>query len=212
KVAAAPRSLPRQGKRAQRQSTRKPIVTAGLSPEERRALLAQVTYQELVTPTDYTMATFYARSFARDLRHSPHDEGDGWRFWTGAIWDSDLTHGRHVDAALATVHLLMDATDVVKIPANVLDSVAVEKKGAKTKKHLKERKQVETDVRRALRTRVRRYEDTRNLNNFVTLAGARSPLLIGIDVYDRDPWLLTCANGVLDLRIGKLRAARREDF
>src|SRR5204863_8973630 len=84
--------------------------------------------------------------------------------------------------------------------------------GAKTKKHLKERKQVETDVRRALRTRVRRYEDTRNLNNFVTLAGARSPLLIGIDVYDRDPWLLTCANGVLDLRIGKLRAARREDF
>jgi putative DNA primase/helicase len=29
--------------------------------------------------------------------------------------------------------------------------------------------------------------------------------------FDRDPWLLNCLNGTLDLKTGKLRAARRED-
>jgi putative DNA primase/helicase len=41
---------------------------------------------------------------------------------------------------------------------------------------------------------------------------AESEVPIGPDELDQDPWLFNCKNGTLDLRSGRLRPHRREDF
>lgn len=41
---------------------------------------------------------------------------------------------------------------------------------------------------------------------------AKPDLAIMPEAFDRDPWLFNCPNGTLDLRTGKLREHRREDF
>lgn len=41
---------------------------------------------------------------------------------------------------------------------------------------------------------------------------AKPALAISPDAFDRDPWLLNCVNGTLELRTGKLREHRREDY
>lgn len=46
----------------------------------------------------------------------------------------------------------------------------------------------------------------------VQLAKSDPRFTIHQDELDADPWILNCANGVLDLRTGELRAARREDL
>ncbi len=47
-------------------------------------------------------------------------------------------------------------------------------------------------------------------NALITLA--RSERTVSVDELDRNPWLLTVSNGVLDLRSGVLQPARREDY
>jgi putative DNA primase/helicase len=56
-----------------------------------------------------------------------------------------------------------------------------------------------------------RYSMSRGgVRNMVELA--KCDLAIEQDELDRDPWLLNVQNGTLDLRTGKLRAHRKEDF
>jgi putative DNA primase/helicase len=53
-------------------------------------------------------------------------------------------------------------------------------------------------------------EDARRVRSMIDLA--RCQLAITPDRLNRDPWLLNCANGTLDLRTGELREHRREDY
>ena len=53
-------------------------------------------------------------------------------------------------------------------------------------------------------------EKEHRLRSMLTIASAS--LIIEPNALDADSWLLGCPNGTLDLRTGKLRGARREDF
>ena len=50
------------------------------------------------------------------------------------------------------------------------------------------------------------------LHAMINLAKGEPRARIEPDVLDADPWLLGCPSGTLDLRTGKLREARREDY
>jgi putative DNA primase/helicase len=50
------------------------------------------------------------------------------------------------------------------------------------------------------------------LRAMASLAESELPVVASVDEFDRDPWLLTCANGTIDLRSGELREHRREDL
>ena len=50
------------------------------------------------------------------------------------------------------------------------------------------------------------------LRAMINLAKGEAVLRIEPDALDADAWLLGCPNGTLDLRTGKLREARREDY
>jgi putative DNA primase/helicase len=61
----------------------------------------------------------------------------------------------------------------------------------------------------ALRFAARTAQD-RNIRAMLSLAA--SELVIRLDEVDRDPFLLNCPNGTVNLRTGEIRSHRREDF
>ena len=46
----------------------------------------------------------------------------------------------------------------------------------------------------------------------LAIAASMEPIATTADAWDRDPWLLCCDNGVVDLRTGRLRPGRPEDM
>jgi putative DNA primase/helicase len=55
-------------------------------------------------------------------------------------------------------------------------------------------------------------ESARRINAMLDLARSEPGIPILPDQMDSDPWLFNCVNGTLDLRTGKLREHRREDY
>jgi putative DNA primase/helicase len=69
------------------------------------------------------------------------------------------------------------------------------------------------DNEEGLCKRIRSLQTVFRMSNVLKLASAGADRLgiTGLE-WDLDPWLLPCANGVIDLRSGKLRPGRPEDF
>lgn len=65
-------------------------------------------------------------------------------------------------------------------------------------------------VRKALAKHAHYAESVRGLEGMLRLA--QSEMAIRPDDLDRDPWLLNCPNGTLELRTGHVRPHRREDY
>jgi putative DNA primase/helicase len=107
----------------------------------------------------------------------------GWLAWDGRRWARDET-GEPVRRAKATARTLYDEA------ARATDEAA----------------------RKALAAHAVRSEGERRLAAMVTLAESEPGVPLTVDQLDADPWLLTVANGTLDLRAGTLRAHRREDL
>lgn len=68
------------------------------------------------------------------------------------------------------------------------------------------------ELRAALAAFARASERKRALDAMIALAATEGTVAVRADVFDSDPWLLTVANGTLDLRTGKLREHRRSDL
>lgn len=54
-------------------------------------------------------------------------------------------------------------------------------------------------------------EARNRIEGALALAGVQDQCAMSADAFDRDPWLLACPNGTIDLTTGKLRSAKRED-
>jgi putative DNA primase/helicase len=55
-------------------------------------------------------------------------------------------------------------------------------------------------------------EDARRINAMLEMAKSEPGIAITTDELDRDPWLFNCPNGTLELKTGRLREHRREDY
>jgi len=151
----------------------------------------------LLDPTDHSMAVFYERLAAGTLHASPQY---GVRAWNGLYWQDDSSLGLHRDLALETVHALMDTATTILIPAAMTAPIVAANPLAAVE-------DVELALRKRMRAGLKRYERSRNLSAMIEMAHLRRPTLLPIDAFDRDPLLLTVANGVLDLRAGTLAPA-----
>jgi putative DNA primase/helicase len=177
----------------------------GLAADEWVAKIADVTaadVADLLGPTDLVMATWYTRWWGQCLRFSPQE---GWRHWNGLIWVEDLIEGQSWHRAILTVELLTAATEHVPLPEPILEAARNANPDASPD-------EIMAAIRARMRKALRKYQQRGGLAAFLQLAAERPPIRMDIRAYDTDPWLLTCANGTLDLRTGTLRAPAAEDL
>lgn len=110
--------------------------------------------------------------------------GDGaWLVWQGSHWAADHD-GAIQRAAAATVRTIMAEAAVAP----------------------------ELDARERLAKHAIRSESAARIAAMISLAQALPAFAVTSERLDRDPWLLACLNGTLDLRTGVLRPADPADL
>ena len=73
-------------------------------------------------------------------------------------------------------------------------------------------KEEDNSRRRALGKHARSSEAKTHMDHAIALACSEKDVPVLPDELDRDPWLLNCKNGTIDLRTGEMRDQRREDL
>ncbi len=106
-----------------------------------------------------------------------------WYVWNERVWKPDDT--------AAVFRLAKDTVGSIYIEAGQTD---------------------DEDKRKAIAKHAFRSESLSRLQSMIALASSEPGIPVLREQMNRDPWLLTAENGTLDLRTGKLREHRREDF
>lgn len=109
-----------------------------------------------------------------------------WKRWRGHCWDTSDE----------TVHLVQGAIGVTD---------QIEREGVMTEPR-------DPELAAKLRAHAHRSQSEARINAMIKLARARPELVVSIDDLNKDPFLLSCDNGTIDLRTGVLREHRREDL
>jgi putative DNA primase/helicase len=167
--------------------------------------LAPVPLQEVFKDTDVANGRRFVREFGNDVRFVA--DWGGWVVFDGRRWAVDkkqtLVEAR---AKITTDRMSDEAVRAVAEAARALlkAQTDTEKESAKAQR---------ADAERAL-AHAKKSQDIRAVRRM--LESARSEpqvcLQVGREVFDRHPDLLNCANGTVELRTGKLREHRREDY
>lgn len=124
---------------------------------------------------------------------------DSWLTWRGHHWAVDKL-GDAQAAVERVVELYLDE-------AAEFDDKASEKGIEEDSRKWLQRQA------KALRDRASRLRSRSRRNNCLDFAhNTTDPLAIKGDELDAQPWMLPCANGVLDLRSGELYGGRRDDY
>jgi putative DNA primase/helicase len=78
--------------------------------------------------------------------------------------------------------------------------------------HLDAATETDHDRRKALARHALASDSARAIRGMLALAQSQLGIALPPDALDRDPWLLNCQNGTLELRTGRLRPHRPEDL
>ena len=110
-------------------------------------------------------------------------EWSKWLVWDGRRWPIDITGA------------------VTRFAKRTARSIYLEAAGCD-----------DDERRKQLSAWARASESNKMLTNMVTLARSEQPIPIAVESLDSEPWLLNTLDGTIDLRTGKLREHRREDY
>jgi putative DNA primase/helicase len=124
-----------------------------------------------------------------------------WLAWKGHHWDIDI-----MDASFAAVETV--ATTYLEAGHALKDQID-ELYTAEKKSEAEALK----GQQKAFYARVKKLRSVTGVNNCLTYSHRiREPIAIKGDEIDTNPWLLAFVNGVLDLRTGKFRDGRPDDY
>ena len=128
---------------------------------------------------------------------------DTWFHWGGHNWEEDIErrHISSVDKEIAVYTAkLKEVEDILKDFGNV--------EKASNEESIKKKYD---EIQENLKIRITQLNTLRRRTNVINLAKAYG---IGVepDIWDTNPLLLGCVNGVLELDTGNFREGRREDF
>lgn len=120
--------------------------------------------------------------------------GIGWHVWGADGWSHDELAARGIAGGLGRI-ITREASALSNLASCSRDGAereALQRRAIELMKHARA-----SEMQRSVRA---------------ALSAAEPGLAIRAGQLDADPWLLGCANGVVDLRTGALRAHRRGDF
>ncbi len=124
-----------------------------------------------------------------------------WLKWTGHTWGLDVMQ-EVMAGAEDVVDCLLDEAGKVSEQINW----AVKKGDDGWKERLESK-------REAIYKRIYRYRTDKGRNAMIKFARTcKDPIAIRGDELDLHPWLFACANGVIDLRTGKFREGRQDEY
>lgn len=112
-----------------------------------------------------------------------HVPGMGWYFWTGLHWERDIAN-RVVELAKGVAKSIYNEGDHVQ----------------------------DADLRVAVAKHAKASQNAARISAMIELAKSDSRIVVEPAKLDTNDKLLGVANGVLDLKTGRLRAAVRDDF
>jgi len=124
---------------------------------------------------------------------------DAWMSWAGHHWKLDKMNFTHASVEGVARAYQDEAKRIsVKINKRLADDKPV--KDLQTKRKL-------------LNQRVSALRSNRRRNNCLLFAHtSENPIAIDGSEVDQSPWLLPCANGVINLKTGELEDGRQEDY
>ena len=105
-----------------------------------------------------------------------------WFIWNGQIWEQD--DGAIIEYAIHCIRSIYDYADLLP----------------------------EGDRRKALIQHAIRSENGNRIKTMLTLAAGKKELIVSSEQWDSNPWLLSCKNGTINLRTGKLQPWSKKDF
>lgn len=125
-----------------------------------------------------------------------------WYVWTGHFWQKDIL-GDATKAIDGIIELYIK--EALRVSWQRLHALRTGGEQGEIKRL--------NDLHRDLCNRVRSLQTVKRKTNVLTLShtGADSLAIRG-DEWDRDPWLLGCRNGVIDLRTGELMPGQPSDY
>jgi putative DNA primase/helicase len=124
--------------------------------------------------------------FGKDIRYCP--TWKSWFVWDRARWKQSPVGYIH-DFAIRTICTIWD-----EVPRAGVDPEDIRK------------------IEEAIAKWAKRSESAPEMQGMVRVAESMREVRIEWDQFDRDPMLFNVQNGTIDLRTGKLREHRREDF
>lgn len=122
-----------------------------------------------------------------------------WLQWNGHHWEVDKKDAVRNAVDTVAQRYLKEALDLKLEIKNERDKEAKANMEAERKLYLKRV------------NKLRSVAGAKNCLEWATTIGEESLTIIGDDL-DTHPWLLPCANGVIDLRSGKCRPGRPDDY
>ena len=154
-------------------------------------------YEDLTDRTDTGNANLLRQLTNGDLRYVP--ERKSFMRWDGQHWVVD-SHGSQAHG------------QALRVSKHYIDLAATfEKQASEPGLDGADRKRLEK-LATSTREWAKQCRNKRALDSMLALFARDSRIVIGAEQLDRNPQLLGVANGVVDLRTGKLRAEAREDY
>jgi putative DNA primase/helicase len=166
---------------------------------------------EYLDMNEYGDALFFAEAFEDQVCYD-YSERE-WYLWAGHAWKKDSTGKMRllVAGVLGSLYLKAAAElHTVEVELEEKLQVAQRDEDATNLDALKEQVKGITTQINDLQSRVRALRGARRTSNVLTFVQAE--MSVTAEIWDRDPWVLAVANGVLDLRTGVLRDGLPSDY
>lgn len=174
---------------------------ASVKPEEDKTITPEFIL-ECFYANELGDANIYKKLYQGDFVFSK--AADSWMSWDGVHWNIDT-----MDYALASVE---GVARVYEEEARRLSKVISEMEG--------DEKAGGSDGANALKKRRKDFKkrasnlrsDGRRVKCLKFAHTSENPMAIKGDEFDKKPWMLPCANGVINLRTGEIEPGRQKDF
>ncbi|MBE7413858.1 MAG: DNA primase [Deltaproteobacteria bacterium] len=126
-----------------------------------------------------------------------------WFYWKGHYWEMDMGTALSMRAVNDVALRYLETEEQLELGKKIKEAKAND--NGELEKQLKE-------IQSSYKKRAKRLRSTSGANNCLRWAySVEGGLMIREEEFDRNPWLLACANGVLELRTGKFRDGRPGD-
>lgn len=186
-----------------------PSPNGSKPPPHERTERAEPEYDRTERLTDLGNALRFTRLHGNDFRFTT---GRGWLAWDGTRWQRDGLGAVQRAAKETVVSLYGEAARLTDRAKRMLEEAA------KLELSDVQRAAIAVDVEDAQRMAealtkwAKACQGRARLDAIPSVASSELPIAALDASFDRNNWLLNCANGTLDLRTGELHPHRREDM